>query len=138
MTCRAFESFASFDPARGDFRGWVFGIARRVLYQALQRLQVPSSGGAGEGPATLSDVVDTATSITRRVVRQENLDRFLESAAALSDEDRRLLLYRGLEGLSHEEVGRQLGTTARAAAKRWERLCARLQGTLEARGILVA
>ncbi|MDO9353797.1 MAG: RNA polymerase sigma factor [Solirubrobacteraceae bacterium] len=37
---RALEGRASFDPARGDGRSWLFGIARNVLARSLHRGRV--------------------------------------------------------------------------------------------------
>ena len=33
--CRAFERFRTFDPSKGTFRGWLFGIANNVLRESL-------------------------------------------------------------------------------------------------------
>ncbi len=76
---------------------------------------------------TPSEVPDTTTSVTRRVARQEELTRFLEHVQRLSEADRMLPMFRGLEGLSHREVGALLGVEEKTAAKRWDRLCQRLR-----------
>lgn len=131
VACRAFDGFVRFDPAAGPFRAWVFGIARNVLYQALQRLgrQLAPAGPSSDpsfDTQAWSRLPDTTTSITRRVARDESLRRFVAEVRALDDDDRRLLLRRGLEGLAHEEIARELGITTDAAIKRWTRLRERL------------
>lgn len=134
VACRAFDSFERFDPAAGPFRGWVFGIARNVLYHALQRVgrrlnAAPAQASGGFDTQAWSRLPDTTTSITRRVARDEALARFVAEVRALDEDDRRLLLRRGLEGRSHEEIAGELGITPQAAVKRWTRLRERLAST---------
>ncbi len=128
VACRAFDSFARFDPAAGPFRAWVFGIARNVLYRALTQVgRGLASGGAPRlDGAVLGRLPDTTTSITRRVARDESLARFVAEVRALDEDDRRLLLRRGLEGRSHDEIASELGISPDAAIKRWTRLRERL------------
>lgn len=126
---RAWQRFAEFDPARASFRSWMFGFARNVLFEALQRAAAP----AVVGPLTtggLARVPDDTTSVTRSVARRESLARFSSHVAALPREEQRLLMYRGLEERSHEEVAALLQTTPDAAAKRWSRLRERLASEL--------
>jgi DNA-directed RNA polymerase specialized sigma24 family protein len=75
----------------------------------------------------MADLPDDATAVTRAVARDEGLLRLVEDVRALPDDDRRLVLLRGLEGRSHEEVAVLFATTPDAIAKRWQRLCARLR-----------
>jgi DNA-directed RNA polymerase specialized sigma24 family protein len=87
-----------------------------------------AGGSAAGAPRALawSQVPDEATSVSRRVARDELLRGFLDRLAMLSDDDRRLFLYRGLEGLSHEDVAERLASAPGAVRKRWERLRTRL------------
>lgn len=130
VACRAFDSFERFDPAAGPFRAWVFGIARNVLYRALSQvgrnLARPVGGAPRMETQALGRLPDTTTSITRRVARDETLKRFVAEVRALDEDDRRLLLRRGLEGRSHEDIASELGITPEAAVKRWTRLRERL------------
>lgn len=125
VACRGYEHFGSYDPARGDFRAWMFGIARNVLYQAMDRLRGASQPPKAAGPAL--DLPDTATSITSRVARDEGISRFVEAVRGMPDEDQRLLVYRGLEGLAHGEVAELMGLSVEAVSQRWSRLRARLR-----------
>lgn len=131
IACRAFDSFERFDASAGPFRAWVFGIARNVLYRALQRLGrtlASRSAGVERGFDTQSwgRLPDTTTSITRRVARDESLRQFVNEVRALDEGDRRLLMRRGLEGRAHEEIAQELGISTEAAIKRWTRLRERL------------
>jgi RNA polymerase sigma factor (sigma-70 family) len=138
VACRAYARRDAFDPSLGDFRGWVFGIARNVLYQSLQRLG--RSAGAGEPLDTdrWGSLPDTETSITRRVARDEELAAFLQALAQLPEDERRLVVHRGLEGLSHAESAKLLGVSVEAATKRWLRLRERLQSWRGAEALLAS
>jgi RNA polymerase sigma-70 factor (ECF subfamily) len=129
VAVRAMQNVASFDPSRAEFRTWLFGIARNVLYQALERLArgERSSADVTGASAQFANLIDTTTGITRRLRRDETFQRLVEKLASLPEEERRLVLYRGLEGLSHDEVAARLGLSADAATKRWQRLRERLQ-----------
>ncbi|MFG0317073.1 MAG: sigma-70 family RNA polymerase sigma factor, partial [Planctomycetota bacterium JB042] len=139
VCCRAFLGIDRFDPAKGPFRAWAFGIAHHVLQAALFELArgptVARAPALDEGSRFLDRVPDDATAISRRLARREEFTRFLDVARELDEEDRRLLLLRGLEDLPHEEVARDLGLTPASARKRWERLRARLEGMADATGL---
>ncbi len=130
VACRAYEHFARYDADKGTFRNWVFGIARNVLREALRTV---AAEPVGRGAITMThdwadDLRDTATSISRAVARDEALLAFVTRIDGLTDEERALVLYRGLEGRPHAEVGELLGLSADNAAKRWQRLRDRLRG----------
>ncbi len=139
VSCRAFERFATFDPAQGEFRAWIFGIARNVLHKALRQLARPEAPAAADAWAPgVTALPDTATSITRRVARDESLQEFVDAVGEWSEEDRKLLILRGLEGLPHEEVARRLGLNTETAAKRWQRLRERLRQDPRSLALLAA
>lgn len=122
---RAFGAFERFDAERGSFRTWVFGIARNVMMHALQRVGRPGARASFD-TASWTALPDTTTSISRRIARSEELQSFVAEVEKLDENDRRLLMHRGLEGLPHEEVAQVLGVSTEAAIKRWTRLRERL------------
>lgn len=140
VCCRAFLGIGRFDPARGEFRGWVFGIANHVVQAALTEFaRSPTCTRPAvldESTRFLDRVPDEATAISRRLARDESFRRFLELAVVLDEDERRLLVFRGLEGLSHDDVAKELGVSADVCRKRWERLRARLAGMVELTGVL--
>lgn len=95
----------------------------------MERMRRGASAAGGEGfeQQALRELPDTATSITRRVVRNEEIAELLKFVETLSDEDRRLVLYRGLEGLRHERVAQLMELSVDAVMQRWSRLRTRLQ-----------
>jgi RNA polymerase sigma factor (sigma-70 family) len=126
--CRALAAAASFDPQRATFRQWLFGIANRVLLEALRDLGRARTGTPpGLGPSAATDAVAAITSITARVARDDLVQVFLQRIDALDNEDRALLVHRGLEGLGHPQVAALLGLTEDTTRKRWQRLCDRMR-----------
>lgn len=131
--CRALRRFHTFDAENAPFRPWVFRMANNVLLEAFKALRghpVPRGGADGSTSRKLlamEGVPDEATSISRKVSRHEGLNRFLEQVMTLSQEDRRLLLYRGLEGLAHCEVAERIGVGEDTVRKRWQRLRTHLE-----------
>lgn len=127
---RAFLRFSTYDASR-PFRGWLLGIANNVLREALVNLnRAPVAQGrliADSSHLLIREVIDDATSVSRRIARDEGLRTFLERLGKLTDDDRKLLVYRGLEGLSHSRVAELLEISASACEKRWQRLVTQLK-----------
>ena len=128
VCCRAYDSFGDYDSTRGEFRNWIFGIAHNVLRENLRRVgrHRESTVGPEKWPSYAS-LPDDATSISRRIVRDEGLRRFVDRLENLKEDERRLLLYRGLEGMSHGETAELLELSLDATEKRWQRLLAKLR-----------
>lgn len=128
--CRALAGAASYDPQRASFRQWLFGIANRVLLEALRDLaRTPSRAPrlAVTDRSGLTDAVAAITSVTSRVARDEVVRAFLERADRLEPEDRLLLLHRGVEQRPHPQVAELLGVAEDTVRKRWQRLCERMR-----------
>lgn len=127
---RAYTRFGTYDSEKGPFRHWVFGIANNVLREALSEVRRRPEGHLDALSASRNawnDVPDEATSVSRRIAHDETLRAFVGELRMLDNDERDLLIYRGLEGLSHAEVGEILGIESKTAQKRWERLLARLR-----------
>jgi RNA polymerase sigma-70 factor (ECF subfamily) len=122
--CRALAAFDSFDPKLGAFRPWIFGIARNLLLEVMRSHARQRTSKDAAFP--LSQVADEATAVSRRACSDELLRKFCHEVTLLDEGDRDLLLWRGLEGLPHEDVAERLGVGREAAMKRWQRLRDRL------------
>lgn len=121
---RAYDGFARFDAAR-SFRSWLFGIANNVLREQLRDAAGRLAGGGDRrpgGPARLEEVADDATRISRRVARDESLQRVLEHTKRLSDTERKVLALRGLEGMPHARIAALTGISVSASEKAWQRV----------------
>jgi RNA polymerase sigma factor (sigma-70 family) len=129
--CRAWGALASDGRAPEELRPWLFGVAKNVLLEALRRARSPAFRAGAAGSTTrllaLGRVPDDVTAASVRCARDEHLSRFSEWLAALEPDDRELVVHCGLEGLAHDAVAERIGLTRDAAAKRWQRLRARLE-----------
>ena len=126
----AFRRRASFDPARGPVRPWLFGIATRLVaqhrraearrYRALARTPAePDPGGHDDRVAA-------------RVSAQARRGPLMRALAGLSDDDRDVLLLIALGGLSYQEVAAALSIPPGTVASRLNRARRKVRGVLEA------
>lgn len=129
--CRACSARAEHARDPRELRPWLFGVAKNVLLEALRRARAPAFRAGAAGTTTrllaLGNVPDDVTAASVRCARDESLARFAQWLDALEPADRELVVHCGLEGLAHGEVAERIGLTRDAAAKRWQRLCARLE-----------
>lgn len=121
---RALAEFQKYDERRGTFRAWIFGLAKNVLLEGLHTAHRSPRSGAGttSGFSPLEHLPDLATSATRRLARDEGLQRFLACVRELGEEEQTLMILVGLEGLSCAQAALRLGISHEAALKRWQRL----------------
>jgi DNA-directed RNA polymerase specialized sigma24 family protein len=68
----------------------------------------------------------------------EALKLFSQWVEKLDDEDKRLVVHCGLEGMAHAEVAQRLSITEAAVSKRWQRLSARMEESREPRELFAA
>jgi RNA polymerase sigma factor (sigma-70 family) len=126
---RAFEGRASFDSSRGGERAWLFGIARHVLADSLQRGRVQSSARARLGMAALTveerlvaSVEEAADACEPAVVEQW--------LSTLSPEQRTAVRLRVLDERSYEEIAGELQCSEALVRKRVSRGLALLRADL--------
>jgi RNA polymerase sigma-70 factor (ECF subfamily) len=122
---RAWRGFAKFDPQEQSFRLWIFRIGKNVMLEAFRKAQRAAAAGAPDPSAKLfqlQNIPDSATNISRRVARDEGLQKVLEWVEGLEEEDKRLFVHCGLEGLSYTEVSERLQIHYETVAKRWQSL----------------
>jgi RNA polymerase sigma-70 factor (ECF subfamily) len=125
----AFRKRARFDPARGTVRPWLFGIATNLVaqhrraetrrYQALAR--------TGAEPATESHENRVVSWVTAEGL-QPQLARAL---AALSRDQRDIVLLVALSDLSHEEVAQALSIPYGTVGSRLSRARRKLRAALD-------
>jgi RNA polymerase sigma-70 factor (ECF subfamily) len=123
---RALQTGAGFDPAKGSFRAWVFGIAKHVYLEALRKR--PARRDPTEAMVSaLSAWPDIATSIRSRMARDESVDKLIEHVASIDELDRKVLIHCGLEDMPCSLAAVRLGVGVEAVTKRWQRLRAKLR-----------
>lgn len=118
-----------FDPQRGTFRQWLLGFANRVWLETLRELGRDPLGPRRRsgGDSVLPALLDSVTTISRRVANSEAARTCRARIDALDDDDRRMVLAIGIEGQSHAEASDHLGIAEDASRKRWQRLRERLR-----------
>jgi RNA polymerase sigma factor (sigma-70 family) len=122
----ALASIDTFQPERGDFRPWMFGIARRQV--ALHyRKQTPRAWtrAASRLPAITADRPSTILPEDVLVCVERNA-AVRAALAELGAEARAALLGKYVEGRSTHELAEQLGRSAKAV----ESLLTRARATL--------
>jgi len=120
---RAWRAFADFNPELGTFRSWVFGIANRVLQEALRSLaKNPAHPTQTAASSALRELPNNTSNISQRVVKDEILKTVVTRLEQLDEPDRKLFILRGLEGMPHSDVAALLSVSPEVAAKRWQRL----------------
>jgi len=135
---QAYRSFDRWDPEVGAFRPWLFGVANNVTAMLLRKVaRAHARVGAVQRLASQAGAIPAeATTISRRVARDEGLLAFVQRVTELAEDERRLLVWRGLEGLRHAQVAELLGVPEDTATKRWNRLRERLAGLPAVAGLL--
>ena len=103
------------DPARGSFRNWLLGIARRRVALYYRRRASPG------GQVRSGDPIEEMAEFEQNAILPEAAMEQLEQAAAvraalllLPDDRREVLRWKYVDGLSVETIAAQLGKTAKA------------------------
>ncbi len=126
---RALPRLKSFDPQGGSIRAWLLGIARHILnehrHRAIRNARGMLDGEVGE--QALHTVEDSITRVSEVIARSEQHQILARLLDTLDTEDTLLITWHGLEGRLLGDVAAELGITRDAAAKRWQRLLARLR-----------
>jgi RNA polymerase sigma-70 factor (ECF subfamily) len=131
---RAVRAMPRFDRAAAPFRAWLFGIAANTLAESLRNSSLRQREKRLAPDAGFDDLPADVTSVIQQVARRETVQRLVAACDSLAAEDRQLLLLRGIEGLPHADVARQLGIQEATAEMRWRRLVQRLRQQWSAAG----
>ena len=126
----ALRSRATFDARVGEYRGWLFGIARHVMARSLERGRV-------------EDEARRRLGIPRLLVDDEALERIsalggtsggdaLTHLAALSEPLREAVRGRVLEEREYRELAERLGTSEQVVRQRVHRGLQRIRERIDA------
>jgi len=123
---RAMQRFSELDPGTTPFRAWIFRVAHFVVIEMSRRvLRAPGQGGQ-RGSSLFTTLPSGESGVSTGIARSDAVHAFLERVGRLDSEHRELVVLRGLEGASFEEIAGRLGGRPAAWEKRWQRLRARL------------
>jgi RNA polymerase sigma-70 factor (ECF subfamily) len=124
----AYRRRDSYEPSRGSLRSWLYGIAANVMRghwrDEQQLLELDARMGAPGPEAAFADAADD------RVVAAALAPRIAGALAALSPDQRDVLLLYAWAELSHEEIAAALGITQGTARSRLSRARAALRAHL--------
>jgi RNA polymerase sigma-70 factor (ECF subfamily) len=124
----AFRRRAAFDPARGDVRPWLFGIATKLVAQhrRVETRRYRSLARLGAEPDTGGHEDRVLGAVTAAGLRP-NLARAL---AGLSRKERDVVLLVALADLSHDEIAAVLGIPHGTVGSRLNRARRKLRAAL--------
>jgi RNA polymerase sigma-70 factor (ECF subfamily) len=126
----AIESYGSFDPARGDVRGWLFGIGSNLLrhhWRTEQRRLRALAREAARQTRRIDPLVAVDAEVANRVDAVRLADRLVDALGALDPDDRTLLFLSGWERMTSSELSAALGVPAATIRSRLRRLRAHLR-----------
>jgi RNA polymerase sigma-70 factor (ECF subfamily) len=118
------EGIGRFDPARGTFAGWLFGIAARQIGERVgQHGRLRRAIDRARPPFPADDALESS-------VRREDARQVRGLLERLPAADRELMLLRYSAGLNSREIADALGISHGAAHMRLSRILKRLAGDL--------
>ncbi|MFI6516256.1 RNA polymerase sigma factor [Spirillospora sp. NPDC050679] len=127
--CVAFAKRDLFDPARGELRPWLFGIATNLVarhrrrearhYKALARSGITPDTGSHESRVVAS------------VAAQRMQPSLAKALAALNPGERDVVTLVALAQLTHEEVAQALGISYGTVGSRLSRARKKLRAVLD-------
>ena len=127
----ALASIDSFDPKRGVFRGWLFGVARRQVALAYRRRR--GKHAQTDHPAEHLDAADSQTTaiLPDDVLELVERDQAVRAALAeLGPDSRAVLLGKYIDGRTVDELAGRLGRTPKAIESLLSRARGRMRSLL--------
>jgi RNA polymerase sigma factor (sigma-70 family) len=124
----AWRRRASFDPARGGLRPWLYGIATNLLHRH-QRDEQRALAATARLAGSAAPAASPEDRIADRVDAAARVRTLAAGLLKLSDGDRDVLLLTSWAGLSADEVGAALGIPAGTVRSRLHRVRRQLRAT---------
>ena len=110
----ALNGIGQCDAARGSFRNWLFGIARRRIALYYRRAGAGSQRTLGN-PLPEPDELDALAILPQDVLERIEQQAVVRAAMlALAQDRRRALVWKYVDGLSVEAIAQRMEKTAKA------------------------
>ena len=111
--------------ARGNLRGWIFEVGRRLGTKHQARIVRRRHLEVSWEPAIIETALDPRESAEHEMAANQRRQRLRRVVRALPDRDRQCLLLRA-EGLQYREIARTLGLSLGGVAKALARAFSRI------------
>jgi RNA polymerase sigma-70 factor, ECF subfamily len=121
---RAYRRRSRFDPAKGEARAWLFGIARNAALDELRR-----RGRQAELAAEPADL--DAAAVEAGAERSEQRLALKAALATLAPRERELIALKYFAGLGNAEIASVLGISESNAGTRLHRAVTKLREALD-------
>lgn len=124
----ALKDFDRFDPDRGTYRAWLFGIASNLMRHELRRERRELRAFARSGIDPVAS--DWTNDSDRRIDAVRQSQRLARGLASLRADDREALLLYCWANLSYPEIGQALGVPPGTVKSRISRARSRMRKAL--------
>ena len=126
---KALRAFEKYDERKASPKTWLLRIARNAVTDHLRSLQ--RKGSLHVSLDRIPDLVADVPTHEERVIRQERIQRLLNSTKTLRKADQEILSLRYGSGLDNAEIAEHLNVSNNAVAVRLHRALKRLKDAVE-------
>jgi len=126
---KALRSFHRYDAERASPRTWLLRIARNAVTDHLRSLR--RRGSLHVSLDRIPDLVAEVPSHDERIIKQERIQRLLNSTRTLRKADQEILSLRYGAGLGNAEIAEHLNISNNAVAVRLHRALKRLKASVD-------
>ncbi len=126
---KALRSFDKYDERKASPKTWLLRIARNAVTDHLRSLQ--RKGSLHVSLDRIPDLVAEVPTHEERVIKQERIQRLLNSTRTLRKADQEILSLRYGSGLDNAEIAEHLNVSNNAVAVRLHRALKRLKDAVE-------
>ncbi|NQU49995.1 MAG: sigma-70 family RNA polymerase sigma factor [Planctomycetes bacterium] len=125
---RIVETLPRYDTSKGNFRPWLFTVAKFVSFEMLRNLRrQPLSCGGDEEGGVLDRSSDESKRLTKILLKDEMVNLFRQRFDAMPSGEQELLIHMGLEERTAKDTAALLSKSVASVEKSWQRLQAKIQ-----------
>jgi RNA polymerase sigma factor (sigma-70 family) len=99
----------------GEFKSWLFHIARNVHYDYHRKRRIPPADQAEEWEDRIRDESDSPY---EKIIHREEMDQLKAALQQLEAEKREVIVLAKLKGMPYKDIGRLLGCSEGAVKVR--------------------